>query len=78
MSLISSMFVTMAIAQERYAICKQCPNFSMIKTCKLCGCVMPLKVKLRYSECPDGKWMAVEDDGQMHYVDDETWENIDK
>jgi hypothetical protein len=70
------MFATMQIAQERYAICKQCPQLSAIKTCKECGCIMPVKVKLRHSECPIGKWGAIEDDGQMHYVDDEAWEKL--
>ena len=39
--------------QERYEICKKCPQFNKFwKTCKLCGCFMPLKTKLRWVECP--------------------------
>jgi len=37
---------------------------------------MPIKVKLRYASCPDGQWVAIEDDGQMHLVDDEAWEKL--
>ena len=76
MSLISSMFTTVQIAQERYNICKQCPLFNSVKMCKACGCIMPIKVKLRYASCPDGQWVAIEDDGQMHLVDDEAWEKL--
>ena len=40
--------------EDRYKICKKCPNFSKFwKTCRLCGCFMPLKTKLRWVECPD-------------------------
>ena len=76
MSLISSMFTTVQIAQERYDMCKDCSEFSAVKTCRLCGCIMPVKVKLRYAECPAGHWGAIEDDGQMHYVDDEAWKKL--
>lgn len=72
------MFTTIQIAQERLDVCKSCSKFSAIKTCRLCGCVMPLKVKLRHSDCPIEKWKAIEDDGQMHYVDDDAWEKLGK
>ena len=40
--------------QDRYEICKKCPNFNKFwKTCKLCGCFMPLKTKIRWVECPE-------------------------
>jgi hypothetical protein len=78
MSLISSMFTTVQIAHERYDMCKQCPSLTAIKLCQHCGCVMPAKVRLRYAECPVGNWKAVEDDGQMHFVDDEAWAELDK
>ena len=43
--------------QERYEICKKCPHFSKFwKTCDLWGCFMPLKTKIRWVECPDGRW----------------------
>lgn len=44
------------IAESRYEICQTCPSFTILKTCKECGCIMPLKVRLRSSECPLGKW----------------------
>lgn len=46
------------IAQARYDICKSCKEFSSIKTCKLCNCFMPVKVKFAYVGCPHGKWTA--------------------
>ena len=40
--------------EQRYEICKKCPHFIKFwKTCKLCGCFMPLKTKIRWVECPD-------------------------
>ena len=43
--------------QDRYEICKKCPKFSKFwKICSECGCFMPLKTKIRWAECPDGKW----------------------
>lgn len=45
------------IANQRYSICKTCDEFrSSIKQCKICGCFMPLKVRLAFEECPIGKW----------------------
>lgn len=44
-------------AQARYSICQQCDLFdSVLKICNSCGCVMPAKVKLANSECPEGFW----------------------
>jgi hypothetical protein len=74
MPLVSSLFSTVQIASERMDICKKCEKLSAIKTCKVCKCIMPIKVRLRHAECPIGKWKAIDDDGQMHYVDDATWE----
>jgi len=72
------MFTTVQIAQERYQICKACPQLSAIKICKNCGCIVPAKVKLRHAECPELKWRAIEDDGQQHFVDDDQWEALGK
>jgi hypothetical protein len=41
---------------SRYDICKACPSFTVLKTCKECGCIMPLKVKIANANCPLGKW----------------------
>lgn len=42
--------------EARYAMCKDCTAFTALKTCKECGCIMPLKVKLHGASCPLGKW----------------------
>jgi hypothetical protein len=45
------------VAFERLAICEECPHLlNLTKQCKKCGCVMPLKVKLKEAQCPVGKW----------------------
>jgi hypothetical protein len=50
-------FIPVAAARERYAICKSCEEFNnTIKTCKKCGCFMPAKVAVSYVQCPIGKW----------------------
>jgi len=47
--------------RERYEICKACDDFiSLTKQCKLCMCIMPLKVKWSGATCPAGKWGAEE------------------
>lgn len=43
----------------RYDICKSCPSLTTLKTCKECGCIMPLKVKLAQVSCPLNKWNKV-------------------
>ena len=44
-------------AAERYAICRECDEFrSWAKQCKVCKCIMPIKVRLPESVCPIGKW----------------------
>jgi hypothetical protein len=40
----------------RYQICKSCPSFTILKTCDECGCIMPLKIKIKSQNCPLGKW----------------------
>lgn len=42
------------IAEERYKICKSCPNFiHETERCRLCGCFMKTKVKYSAAKCPD-------------------------
>ena len=44
-------------SKQRLKICKDCKNYHKIfKTCKLCQCFMPIKVKLTDSICPINKW----------------------
>jgi hypothetical protein len=43
--------------RTRYLTCKKCEDFlNEIKMCKICNCFMPLKVQLKKSKCPKGKW----------------------
>lgn len=45
------------IAEDRLAICKECPELIQLTTqCKKCGCIMSLKTKLAAATCPIGKW----------------------
>jgi len=51
------MFVTKDIANARYTICKSCDKFiTVIKTCSVCHCMMPAKVRLANYSCPLNKW----------------------
>ena len=44
-------------ARARMETCEKCPEFiGITKQCKQCGCVMPLKVKLKNATCPLNKW----------------------
>ena len=43
------------LADERQAICNECPHFRD-NTCKLCGCHTPVKTKWFTEECPIEKW----------------------
>lgn len=44
------------VQEARYDICKSCSSFTSLKTCRECGCIMPLKIKINGSYCPLGKW----------------------
>lgn len=41
---------------QRYETCKGCDAFTVLKTCRECGCIMPLKIKISSAVCPLGKW----------------------
>lgn len=44
-------------SEERMEICKQCVWFrEVLKTCKKCGCFMPIKTKFKSSKCPIRRW----------------------
>ena len=46
-----------AVQQERLSICETCPFYrKKIGQCKICGCIMPQKVKLADAFCPVHKW----------------------
>lgn len=40
---------------DRLSICDVCQQNS-IGRCKICGCILMLKVKYTGSSCPEGKW----------------------
>ena len=54
-------FVEKENAEERLAICKECPKLIKLSTqCKICLCFMPIKSRLNMSKCPIGKWEEVD------------------
>jgi len=46
------------LAKKRIAICvsNECGKFRKNKSCALCGCYMPAKVRSSKSKCRIGKW----------------------
>lgn len=50
-------FVTQRREQKRRRVCERCPfRDPKIDQCDVCGCYIPLKVKLKTEECPYGYW----------------------
>ena len=43
-------------AKRRMAICVACDKFRKTKTCTLCGCYMPAKVRNLKMKCLINKW----------------------
>lgn len=41
---------------KRMDICNSCESLSILKFCKECGCLMPVKTYLSFAKCPIGKW----------------------
>ena len=55
--LFSNNYIDENIQKNRLDICLSCDRlFNLTKQCKECGCVMPMKVKLKDASCPIGKW----------------------
>lgn len=51
-----------SIVNSRMDACRSCEHFiKLTSQCKRCGCVMPLKTKLRSSMCPEQKWLPYND-----------------
>jgi hypothetical protein len=45
------------VEKARYARCKTCEFYDpRVKQCEVCGCFVPLKIKLPTEECPYGRW----------------------
>jgi hypothetical protein len=49
-------FSSKELQEQRYEVCKSCNSFTTLKTCQECGCIIPLKIKLKNSVCPVNKW----------------------
>ena len=45
-----------AEAKRRMAICVSCPKLRITKTCAMCGCFMPAKVRNMKMKCGLEKW----------------------
>ena len=45
------------MATERMLICNQCNDKNIaLNVCKLCGCFLPTKTRVKEEECPKNKW----------------------
>lgn len=45
------------IVSDRIEKCQGCENLlKLTRNCKICGCFVDFKVKVKNSECPIGKW----------------------
>ena len=45
------------LRKERMPICKACKNYRpLLKQCKICLCIMPVKTSFESFHCPIGKW----------------------
>jgi len=43
--------------EVRFNVCLACPRFfKPTGQCKECGCFMRIKTRLKFAECPIGKW----------------------
>ena len=52
----NSFLAASEVQEARYDICKSCTSFTLLKTCRECGCIMPLKIKMTSASCPLNKW----------------------
>jgi hypothetical protein len=41
--------------RRRMNICVLCPEWSDVR-CKLCGCLLSAKIRMKTEHCPIGKW----------------------
>lgn len=42
-------------SQKRIGICRDCPQLSG-RSCRVCGCTVDYKAKLKYAKCPLSRW----------------------
>ena len=45
------------LVEERNLICNKCDR-KKFQMCLECLCLIPLKIRLRFTKCPIGKWSA--------------------
>ena len=53
---VTGFIASKELQEQRYEICKSCDSFTALKTCRECGCIMPLKIKIASVRCPLEKW----------------------
>jgi hypothetical protein len=53
---VTGFIASVELQKHRYEICKSCDSFTALKTCRVCGCIMPLKIKIATASCPLEKW----------------------
>lgn len=56
----SKVFASKNQQNERFSICKSCDKY-FFGMCKVCGCVLRAKVKLKPQTCPLSKWDEVDE-----------------
>lgn len=47
------------LAKNRIPVCKKCPNMTntaLGNTCKLCGCILDAKTRVKDEHCEINKW----------------------
>ena len=48
--------------EDRRRVCTQCVSYNeQLGTCKACKCLVELKIKIKQSQCPRGKWFKQND-----------------
>ncbi len=55
---------TPAQVQERLEICRGCEFVKVLpvlgEQCTVCNCLMAVKTKMKFTECPKQKWLAID------------------
>ena len=42
-------------ALRRIKVCRECEHYKMF-VCTQCGCIMPIKTRIKQAACPINKW----------------------
>ena len=60
---ITNAYLSTKEAYERTKVCESCDKYlKRAKICGVCKCFIPAKSRLRYSDCPEGKWKKLDND----------------